>query len=39
MNIINQLLDLTEDTIDSISVEALWILGLDPDDFDFESES
>lgn len=36
MNIINQLLDLNED---SISIEALWILGLDPDDFDFEPES
>jgi len=39
MNIINQLLDLTEDTLDSISIEALWIVGLDPDDFDFEPES
>ena len=39
MNIINQLLDLTEDTLDSISIEALWTVGLNPDDFDFESES
>jgi hypothetical protein len=39
MNIINQLLDLTEDTLDSISIESLLNAGLDPDDFDFESES